>query len=339
MDCCDFSNNTSDLGHDTAIFDVDGTLSDVSHRRHYVTGGAKDWDTFTDKMVDDPPHRDVCLLAELLGDHPLVNQGAIKLFIFSGRPETHRAQTEEWLRIHCRSLLEKAEGLLMRAAGDYRSDVIVKEEFLDFIIKSGYNPRFVVDDRPSVCDMWKRRGITLLRHDNGEWDMPEKTWPHGELHLMVGPSGAGKSSFIQKQFFFKADLAFPPSALLSTDSFRAEMTGDMESQAANDQVFFAVHAIAQARLNSGLNAIIDGTNLRSKNRREYRNLLPADGKIHYWVIDRPLEEKHRDAGWRDKIVIKDEKLVDRHHRIFQAVKRDVLRGDDDPRVTVHDMRS
>jgi len=155
---------------DTIIFDVDGTLSDPSHRRHHVTGGRKDWKTFTDEMVNDPPHRDVCLLAELLGDHPLVNQGAIKLFVFTARPDTHRAETEEWLRVHARSLLEKAEGVLMRAAGDNRADDIIKEDLLDSLLTGGYDVRFVVDDRPTVCDMWKRRGVTLLRHDNGEWD-------------------------------------------------------------------------------------------------------------------------------------------------------------------------
>jgi len=43
---------------DTIIFDVDGTLTDVSHRRHYVTGGNTDWGKFFDEMVNDPPFRD-----------------------------------------------------------------------------------------------------------------------------------------------------------------------------------------------------------------------------------------------------------------------------------------
>jgi len=28
------------------IFDIDGTLADVSHRLHYITGETKDWDAF-----------------------------------------------------------------------------------------------------------------------------------------------------------------------------------------------------------------------------------------------------------------------------------------------------
>lgn len=154
---------------DTIIFDIDGTLSDVGHRRPLVTDGNKQWGRFFDEMVNDPPHRDVCLLAELLGDHPLVNQGAINLFVFTGRPETHRVQTEEWLRIHTRSLLEKAKGVLMRAAGDFRADTVIKKEMLEHVRSLGYDVRLVVDDRPSVIEMWKENGVTVLGHMNSDW--------------------------------------------------------------------------------------------------------------------------------------------------------------------------
>ena len=151
---------------DTIVLDIDGTIADVGHRLRHVTGGNKDWGRFYEDMVNDPPHRDVCLLAELLGDHPLVNQGAISLFVFSGRPDTYRKQTEDWLRIHVRSFLENAEGVLMRAAGDNRRDTIVKKEMLETIKSKGFGVRLVIDDRPQVCDMWVEEGITCLQHVN-----------------------------------------------------------------------------------------------------------------------------------------------------------------------------
>lgn len=325
---------------DTIIFDIDGTLADVGHRRHLVdpTKGRKDWGRFFDEMVNDPPLRDVCLLAELLGDHPLVNQGAIKLFIFSGRPDTHRKQTEDWLRVHTRSLLEKAEGVLMRAAGDFRPDTEVKREMLNDIRAMGFDPRLVVDDRPSVIAMWKKEGLTVLEHDSGEWDSKPDVRP-GALHMMVGPSGAGKSFLIEELFFPVADFSFPRSALVSSDALREEITGDFRDQSANDQVFRAVHSLVEARINAGLNTIMDATNLRAQDRRKLRDLCPQDTEIHYWIVDRPLADKHRDADWRDEVVIKGEKLIDRHHNSFKNALKYVLRGDDDPRVTVHDQRS
>ena len=322
---------------DTAIFDLDGTMFDVRHRRHNVTGGGKpDWTAFTDEMVNDPPYRDVCLLADLLGDHPLVNQGALKLFAFTGRPESHRIETEEALSLHARLFLEKAEGIIMRATGDYRPDDVIKEEMLDAIIAKGYDVRFVVDDRPSVCDMWKRRGITLLRHDTGEWDLGAGVdCPEGHLSMMIGPAGAGKTSFALKSFFFQADMAWPRSAYISSDELRQEFTGDFRDQSVNEAVFSAFHLLIKARVTAGLNTVADATHLRAQDRRAIRNLCPANTSIHYHVMDRPLEEKHRDAGWRDSVVIKGVKLIDKHHESFQASKAAILRGDDDPRVAVH----
>ncbi len=328
----------------TIIFDIDGTLSDVAHRRHFLSGAKPAWGKFFDEMVNDPPLGDVCLLANLLGDHPLVKQGAIKLFLFSGRPETHRKETETWLRVNVRSLFLSHTALLMRAEGDFRQDTIVKKDMLDRIRAQGYNVRLVVDDRPSVCDMWVREGITCLQHINGldEWD-GEKTWTPGELHMMVGPSGAGKSEFVHKNFFFQSRIKFPRSALISSDALRIEMVGTLQDMSVNQQVFTAMHAMTKARLASGLNTIIDATNLRARDRRALRDCAPADTAIFYYVTDRPLAEKHRDAGWRDEVVLTQRdgstiSLIDKHAEAFKSGLEFILRGDDDPRVTVYDNR-
>ena len=60
------------------LFDIDGTLTDVEHRRHFLSGAKPDWVSFFEEMVNDPPLRDVCMLAELLGGHPLVEFGTLK---------------------------------------------------------------------------------------------------------------------------------------------------------------------------------------------------------------------------------------------------------------------
>ena len=148
--------------HDAIIFDIDGTLADASHRRHLVTGGNRKWPRFFDEMVNDPPHAGVCLLAELLGGHPLAISGHLKLFLASGRPETHRKQTEDWLLEHVPGYFGAAEALLMRAAGDYRADTEVKREMLHAIREQGFNPRIAVDDRPSIIEMWQSEGLTVL---------------------------------------------------------------------------------------------------------------------------------------------------------------------------------
>jgi predicted kinase len=223
----------------------------------------------------------------------------------------------------------------MRAEGDYRADTIVKKEMLDFIRSQGHNVRLVVDDRPSVVQMWKSQGLTVLEHDSGEWDNI-RTWETGELHIVVGPSGAGKSTWLSKQ---SDPNGFPlKSLVISSDGLRAELCGDFRDQSKNDQVFKALYALVRARVKSGLVAVVDATNLHSKDRRALRDCCDYDTKIYYHVIDRPLSEKHRDAGWRDEVVINGVKLIDKHHQSFQSGLKAILRGDDDPRVTVQDHR-
>jgi predicted kinase len=225
----------------------------------------------------------------------------------------------------------------MRGEGDYRPDTTIKKEMLTDIRAQGYDVRLVVDDRPSVVEMWKAEGLTVLAHDSGEWE-GEKAWEPGALHMMVGPAGAGKSWYVESYFFFRTNYTRPRSALISSDALRIEITGDMADQSANTQVFSALHAQVKARVESGLTTIVDATNIRARDRRAVRDLCPAETPIFYHIIDRPLDEKHRDAGWRAEVEINGVKLIDKHHQSFRDGLKAILAGDDDPRVTVYDHR-
>src|SRR3546814_10791763 len=67
-------------------------------------------------------------------------------------------------------------------------------------------------------------------------------------------------------------------------------------------------------------------------RRALRDCCDHNTKIFYHVIDRPLADKHADAGWREYVEIGGQNLIDRHHQSFQSGIKHILRGDDDPRV-------
>ena len=75
------------------IFDIDGTLADVEHRRHFVDGsmGKKDFNKFYEAMGDDGVHADI---AELLF---MYQEKGYKIIICTGRPEQYREITEKWL--------------------------------------------------------------------------------------------------------------------------------------------------------------------------------------------------------------------------------------------------
>ena len=326
---------------DAIIFDIDGTLADLSHRRHYVSGtGKPDWKSFNAEMVNDPPLVNVCYLAELLGSHPLA-PSFVKLFLFSGRMETHRKVTEDWLTANVPAYFKASVALMMRAEDDFRGDTLVKKDMLHEIQSQGYNVRLVVDDRPSVVQMWKDEGLTVLAHDS-EWNQ-YRCWPTGSLHMMVGPSCAGKSSWLEKRFFFMADTGCPRSALISSDNLRIEIAGGTvygnDHADINDQVHSYMTAALRVRMDHGLTTIIDACNIHARRRRPLLDSCPKDANIVYHVHDRPLDIKLRDAGLRDKMFMPDGlKIIESHHRAFKSALPTILKGDSDPRVTVHDHR-
>ncbi len=139
------------------VFDIDGTLTNLNHRLHYIKNKSKNYDAFFDAMVDDAPNNPIVQLAQLIDatGHP------IKIIVCSGRPDSHRPQTLEWLDYYVGCIDHDA--LYMRKTGDYRPDHIIKKEMLQQMRTDGYDPFLVVDDRPSVVKMWRDEGLTCLQ--------------------------------------------------------------------------------------------------------------------------------------------------------------------------------
>ena len=65
------------------------------------------------------------------------------------------------------------------------------------------------------------------------------------------------------------------------------------------------------------------------------NIVPDDIPIDYVVIDRSMEHKVRDGGWR----LERQGLLENHARIFAEEIENILEGDEVPNVTIIDRRS
>ena len=87
------------------------------------------------------------------------------LILVTGRNERFRALTEQWL-IWNEIPFSR---LLMRADQDFRADHVIKEELLDLLLTEGKEVSFTVDDPQQVVDMRRRRGITCLQCDVGDF--------------------------------------------------------------------------------------------------------------------------------------------------------------------------
>lgn len=173
------------------IFDLDGTLADCEHRRHYVDvskngdyenrpelydfkderseyidcwynkkTGIKDfkpnWKAFYEECKYDTPIQPVIDRWNIQ-----VGLGMMDMQqIWSGRCESVRSQTERWLKENL--VCFSTDQLKMRPVGDNTPDDQLKERWLDEAIVNGQTIDYAYDDRPKVVRMWRRRGIFVF---------------------------------------------------------------------------------------------------------------------------------------------------------------------------------
>lgn len=304
------------------IFDIDGTLADLQHRLHLVTGPVKDWPKFFDLCHADGvvEPTGIFLLALLSFD-----AGYTIVFV-SGRPEQTRAATLEWFK---KNLSYVPTELYMRKDGDHRQDAIVKKEILNRI-RQYHDVLFVVDDRPEVIEMWREEGIFVF---SCPWHGPAVRYKGGELHMMVGPSHGGKTYYREYLLVQDAVTQARDYAIVSSDLTRYYITGDEKDQTKNSQVFSFCHGAIKNALDHGLRVLFDATNIQTKDRIFVAKL--AGGlPVFYHVLDRPLEDKLRDCrrGFPPEV-------IRRHHQTFQSNLKAILAGDNLPNVKVLDLRT
>ena len=171
----------------TVIFDIDGTLADIEHRRHFVEGKKKDFDSFNAAMVNDTPNEPIVDLMWMCED-------AAKQIIFcTGRMEQYREVTRNFLLDACeveeflslvmdkhrhepkyRRMVERDLDTYLIMRPDERRhdpDHQIKQEMLDEILKTvdKKNILYAVDDRQRVVDMWRSNGLTCLQVAEGNF--------------------------------------------------------------------------------------------------------------------------------------------------------------------------
>ena len=145
------------------ICDIDGTIADLSHRRHWVEQKPKNWKMFFRYMVYDQPIRPVVEVIAALGsnaDH--------RIIFCSGRPAEWESETRGWIEKQF-DWKWYASPLYMRSTGDYRPDDVIKFELLQKIRADGYKPIIAFDDRQRVVDMWRKNGIICAQVAEGNF--------------------------------------------------------------------------------------------------------------------------------------------------------------------------
>ena len=135
------------------IFDLDGTLALIEHRRPLVEGPDKDWRGFFAACVDDAPNTPVISVLNLLSDHA-------EIWVWSGRSDEVIAETVRWLSDNnCHF-----DGLKMRKAGDHQPDEKLKAGWLDGLEASDRERIVAVfEDRDRMVTLWRSRGLACFQ--------------------------------------------------------------------------------------------------------------------------------------------------------------------------------
>lgn len=119
------------------IVDIDGTVADMTGLR-----SPYDWGSV---YLDKPVKYVIDVVKSLQ------NQGN-RLIFMSGRDSSCRTETMKWLQNVANF---QGFSLYMRAENDMRKDSVVKKELFSEYVNGIYSIQCVVDDRPSVCRMWR----------------------------------------------------------------------------------------------------------------------------------------------------------------------------------------
>lgn len=153
------------------IFDCDNVLSDDQWRIR----------TIDFSLPIETRYEQYHLLSkfdDLRNSDLLFGAKGMPLVMFTAMEEKFRPIRENWIAQHIEPLGFRFESVMMRANGDYRPTVQVKEEMLHKLQR--IFPRSVLaayDDRQDIIDMYRRNGIGAHKvciRNQEVWDPQEK---------------------------------------------------------------------------------------------------------------------------------------------------------------------
>lgn len=139
------------------IFDLDGTLALIEHRKHFIEGQVKDWKAFNEACDKDEPNFPVIAILNSL------KMNFYKIYILTGRSDEVRQKTIDWLENYdC-----LYDELIMRPKEDFTPDHILKEVWIREI--GIHDIAMAFDDRDSVVKMIRSLDIPCMQVASGDF--------------------------------------------------------------------------------------------------------------------------------------------------------------------------
>lgn len=147
----------------TIVFDIDGTLADLSHRIKYLEGEKKDWDSFYGRVDEDEVIEEI---AQIFVCYVCWMAPSNKVICITGRPERTKEATLKWFKEKIGFVPDE---LYMRKDRDWRPDVEIKKEWVEKLQKQGYEFQLAFEDRDRVVKMYRDLGIKCCQVAEGAY--------------------------------------------------------------------------------------------------------------------------------------------------------------------------
>lgn len=130
------------------LVDLDGTISDPTHRRHYLQSKPPDWVRFSLAADQDSPHLPVISwLRYNYTENPVI--------IVSGRPSYVLPLTRLWLTRH----EVRWDVIALRPRGDVVQGFRHKMRIVSALKELGLIPRFAIDDSEQAVLAYRSVGV------------------------------------------------------------------------------------------------------------------------------------------------------------------------------------
>ena len=134
---------------DCVVIDLDGTVALHRNRLPF------DWDKLGTDFFDPRMYHLIMTYVKT----------GVKLIFLTGRPESVRLATENWID----SNLQTDYELIMRPTNEYRSGEIVKKELWEKYVELYYNTICVFEDSNKCVNMWRELGLLTCQVANADY--------------------------------------------------------------------------------------------------------------------------------------------------------------------------
>jgi phosphoglycolate phosphatase-like HAD superfamily hydrolase len=143
------------------VFDVDGVLSDATHRQHFLEGPGMYWDSFFSACGEDPLIVETARAGQLL-------DASFRVVLLTARPIRVRPQTLRWLTEHADAV--RWDLLIMRDEDDWGSSRSYKAGVLRDLHGLGFDVQLALEDDPRNVEMFRKAGVPTIYIHSGYYE-------------------------------------------------------------------------------------------------------------------------------------------------------------------------